>query len=249
MGSRVFLTNLASDVSGYKLALVDMRNPNLPSSVASATTNATSSGSNIQMTATAGGSAIKWITRKLGVAVSLGAVTGEAVQFNFSGKESAASVNAGFQVRLAKYTGGSEGSSILTDNDATELAATTGPNMWTSSASYTSTAFAVGDRLVISPYINNVGTMAAGSVIMDYDGAAGADGDTYLEVYPVLQVSQAQIGSASAPGVTSKSVTYFKSIANSLQIADPGGTSGGWLSDDTTVLAAINEANNQANLE
>ncbi len=249
MGSRIFLTNLASDVSGYKLALVDMRNPNLPATVASTTTNATSSGSNIQQTATAGGSAVQWITRKLAVAVSLGAVTGEKVQYNMSGKESGAAVNAGLQVRLAKYTGGVEGSSLLTDSDATELGTAQGPNMWTSSGSYTSTSFAVGDRLVINPYITNVGTMAAGSVIMDYDGAAGGDGDTYIEVYPVLQVSQAQIGSGTTPGVTSKSVSYFMEGVLYLNGADPGSTSGGWLSDDTTVRAAINEAQAQANLE
>jgi hypothetical protein len=251
MGSRVFLTNLNSDVSGYKLALVDMRNPNLQTTVPTATTNATSSGSNIQMTATAGGTALKWITRKMSTAVTLGAVVGESAFVNVSANESAASVNAGLQLRLLSYSGTTE-TAALTDNYGTELATTTLPNMWatTIGSNWTANpALAVGDRLVIKMYVNNVGTMAAGSVIMSYDGAAGGAGDTYVEFLEILQVSQAQIGSATTPGVTAKGVSYFVGELAYLNGADPGSTSGGWASDDMTVLALKNECQAQANLE
>lgn len=252
MGSRIFLTNLTSDVSGYKLALVDMRNPNVPSTPLTLLTNSAGSGSNIAQTATYGGTAVKWITRKLSKAVTLGGQTNEANFYHLWGRELAASANSTFTIKLCQYTT-SQQTPFVVDTWGTELSAsstTNVPNQWVGqpASAWTSTAFAVGDRLVVLPYIDAIGTMGAGSVVMSYDGAAFSDGDSYVEVNEILEVSQAQIGSASTPGIPNKSVSYFFNVANELGIADVGSTSGSWLSDDTTVRAAINEANNQKGL-
>ena len=76
---RLYLTNLASDVSGFKLALVDERNPSATATVATAVTTlavgshaSTAQGTTNSMTLTAGGStAAKWITKPFKTAFTI----------------------------------------------------------------------------------------------------------------------------------------------------------------------------------
>lgn len=240
MATTIYLTNLASDVSGYKLALVNQRNPSPPSALATTVTNTTGSGTNIQQTLTAGGTVAKWITKPLAVAVTIAS----AAYVNIWGLESAAAANAGFQMRVAQYTT-TIGSDLLTSSITTEAATSAGINQWIT-AGITSTAFAVGDRLAILPYIINIGTMGASqTVTMDYDGAtANADGDTYILLQEDLRVNEAQVLSGSSPTVRGKSVSYFMELNKRLQEA----VDGGLIAANCGVQQVIDECSFQASL-
>jgi hypothetical protein len=276
MGSKVYLTNVTSDQSGYLLAMVDMRNPNLPAAVATAVTNTATGGGTtaLQMSGTAGGTSVHWITRKLSKAVTLGANTFENVFVNWSASINQSFGNAGLQLRLAKFTGGAQGSAFLQDNNNLGVTGaksasgqtalgSTGPNAWTTTTAlsgnttFTQTAFAVGDRLVIEAWIVpalGVNMAAGAATTLNYDGLPGSTGDSYIEVFPQLQVSQAQVGSGSNPGIKNASVGTFNELVVDLQTVNPGSAStnggtgvtnsggGGLYNDDTTILAAINEA-------
>lgn len=182
--ARIFLTNFAADIPGYKLALVDSRNPNSSALVTSVTAT-TASGTKIQMTDTSGGNALKWITTPLRKAVTLSAVP---MFINAWAQEDAAATNSSFEFDLLQYTAGAEGSTVVTAANSTELGTAIALSKLVS-GNLTSTAFAKGDRLVIKGYAVNVGTMAVGTVTFDYDGPTmGADGDSYLylnEDFPV----------------------------------------------------------------
>lgn len=238
MSTTIYFTNLDSDVSGYKLALVNERNPAPPSAVVSAITATTSSGSNIQMTLTSGGTTAKWITKPLSVAVTIASVP----YMNLWGLEDAGTTNSGFQMRVAKYSAGAQGSDLLTSSFGTELGTTAAINQWVASGGISSTAFAVGDRLVILPYINNVGTMAVGTATMTYDGAASnATGDSYIVIQEDLRVSKAQVGSGTTPTVRAVGVSYFYNIQDVVQQA----VNVGLISSNTAAQQIIDEATNQ----
>lgn len=237
MSTSMYLTNLDSDVSGYKLLLVNERNPSPPSAVATAVTATTSSGSNIPATLTSGGIAAKWITKPLAVAVTIAS----APYVNWWGKEDAAATNSGLQIRVAKYTAGAQGSDLLTASFGTELGTSAANNQWVTAA-ISSTAFAVGDRLVLIPYINNVGTMAVGTATIDYDGAtSNADGDTYFVIQEDLRLNEAQIGSGNSPTVRGVGVSYFYNIQDVVQQA----VTVGLISANTPAQQIIDEATNQ----
>src|ERR1043165_4345927 len=75
---KIYLTNIASDVSGYKLALIDERNPGATSTVATALTSVaagshslTGQGTTNSMLLTKGGSAAKWITKPFKNAITI----------------------------------------------------------------------------------------------------------------------------------------------------------------------------------
>ena len=61
--SKLFYSGNVSDVSGYRTMFVDTRNPNPPAAIATFVTDTTSGGDNIEMTATAGGTATNFITK------------------------------------------------------------------------------------------------------------------------------------------------------------------------------------------
>lgn len=141
-------------------------------------TNTTASGTLIQWTKTGGGTALKWISPPVGVAFTLSG----NITVNAWAKEAAAGNNAGIRMDVAKYSGGSEGAAFGTASfgSPTELTTTILAKNWTITPS--STAFAIGDRIVFTGYVINVGTMGSGTpgVTIDYSGPTNAaDGDTY----------------------------------------------------------------------
>lgn len=272
MGSRVYLSNLNADIPGYKLALVDTRNPRPPAITPTAVTTTTGGGSNIQMTAIAGGTPLAWITRPLGGPFTPGATTGETLFANISGLESDKTVNAGVQLRLSRYTAGAEQDAFVTSNDLTPLATTLGPNMWASEpgSKWTATpTFAPGDRLVIKAYLNNAGgSMGDGTTTMAYDGttAAGA-GDSWVEFLSTLNVLGPQLnlgpqsrqvnaagvpiapyaGNPPVPFIGQKSVSFFQDFVWQSTGANvlPPALGGVW-PFDMTVGAMLAEAGLQA---
>lgn len=192
---RIWLSNDTSDVSGYKIAYVDMRPPG-STALSTSVTNTTGSGDNIAATDTAGGTALKWITKPLLAAATL--VT--KVQCNIWAKESNASANAGVGIQLVNYTAAAEDQTFLDSNDTVECGTSAAAMRWTTVAA-TSQAFAAGDRLVVKLQAVAVGTMGASqTVTIDYGGpTAGADGDTYLDIIESFRVNESQFGSGATP--------------------------------------------------
>lgn len=215
--ARIFLTDLASDVSGYKLAMVDARDPSSAALVTSATSAvATSGAKKIQLTATAGGTALKWITKPLTSAITLSAV---AAFVNTWAKESATTTNAKLQWNIRLYHGAESSTIYGTVTDAAELSASIA-SYRIASAALTSKAFAVGDRLVITGYVINVGLMAAGTITLDYAGpTAGADGDTFFEVAEAFPVKR-QRGEVSPLLGFSKS--FYQELIDQLEMLKSG---------------------------
>lgn len=197
--AKIYLTNLPSDVSGYKLALVDTRNPN--PSLATAVTNTVASGTSIQMTATAGGTALKWITKPIAAAVTIPAVSalisGWALESN-----AAANASIGFGVYKYDVSASSPlaASPFISYANATELTTSIASRRAGASAG-TSTDFDAGDRIVIQANVVNVGTMGGSrTVTMDFDGPTdAADGDTWVDVPATFRVSERQLMTGSVP--------------------------------------------------
>ncbi len=189
---RIYLSNDVSDVSGYKQAYVDMRSPNTTALTLSTTTT-TGSGTSIQCTDTAAGTALKWITPPLGAAQTL--VT--KVFCNIWAKETSAAANCTVSIQLFPYAAASEGSVFLTDTAYTTELTTSFACQRYITAAATSQVFAATDRLVIKLFIINVGTMGAvtGGALVDYDGPTeNADGDTYIDIQEDFRVNKKQFG-------------------------------------------------------
>lgn len=174
--TKIRLHNTASTIAGYKcmdLALGPIGGANV-----NTVTTTTNSGTDIQLTNTAGGTALAWITEPLAAGFTLSGT----VTLNLYGGESGSGINAKFRARLYKYSGGSEGAEIFLADMAAELNTTlTTARNWTGTP--TSTAFSTGDRLVVKFFATNVGTMAAGTVTGHYEGATdAADGSSWCQV-------------------------------------------------------------------
>ena len=149
-------------------------------SFVTAVTNTATAGSNIQMTQTAGGFAIAFISPPVAVAFTLAGT----VTFNLWAKVNLLAANTTVAVSLIKYSSGAEGAAFLTSSFGTAVTTTIGAKNWTGSP--TSTAFAVGDRLVIKCLITNATSlvMVTGDTLtMDYAGkTAAADGESFISL-------------------------------------------------------------------
>lgn len=188
MSTRVFLSNVASDVSGYLVAFIGTRGPTAALSTtvgmtATSTATVITATTTIAMTLTAGGTAAKWITYPIRAAVT---ISNPPVS-NVWAKEDLAADNAAIGFSLAQYTTSLQTQFVIT-SPGVELTTTQARNAWVSNTAggkevITSTAFAAGDRLAITPGLVSVGTMATGGIVyMDYAGGTpGADGDTYID--------------------------------------------------------------------
>lgn len=204
MATIIYLSNDTADVSGYLKAYMGYRSPNASTTLSTAVTEATASGTTIQMTLTSGGTAAKWITVPFKADVTIAG----AIVANFWGKESAATTNAQFGVQLAEYTT-SEQASFMQVSMGTELLTSTSQNQWNkltaaveTNGNYTSTTIDAGNRLVILPWMYNIGTMAAGRSTFDYNGStAGADGDSYIILTETTRANQSQQGSGTTPAI------------------------------------------------
>lgn len=177
------LHNTAAAISGYKA--MDISLGPFGNAAIVSTTTATAGGTDIQLTDTAGGNALSWISEPF----SAGFTLSGTVTCNLYGGESATSVNAAYRCRIFKYSGGSEGSAIGTCQMATELStSTTTARNWTCTP--TSTAFSAGDRLVVKFFLENcatsgcpTGTMGAGTVTSRYEGPTDAtSGSSWVQI-------------------------------------------------------------------
>jgi hypothetical protein len=215
MSTQIWLSNDTSDVSGYKVAYVGFRSPNASSTVSTAITGTQATTDQVAMTATSGGSAVKWITAPFESDVTVAG----GIFANIWGLESSASSNASFGVGLYEYTT-SEQSIFCSFSSGTETSTTaiqtvasriTAAGGTVAGGAYTSTTIDAGNRLVIKPFVAAVGTMSGAglTVTMNYNGAtAGADGDTYIELTETIYPDQVQF----PPSGVSPSMTGGPSI-------------------------------------
>lgn len=181
-GTQVFLTDGAAAGVGGKEAWTSRG-----SGVVSAVTN-TAAGptSGIQITASAGGAAIEWYTRTLAAMTLSGLVL-----VNATALESSASANAMLVCEIAVTNGDGSSPVVWATNGVfavnaelgtSEAAYTSwleGPDMAVSSGQRLRVRFRVDDAYDVSAVALN--TLAAGfTATLNYAGAAGASGDTYL---------------------------------------------------------------------
>jgi len=173
MATKLFLRNTTNNgISGY----YDMI-PTAGSSSDTGVVNTTASGTEIQWTKTAGGTAMAWITGPVQSAFTL-----TTTDLSIWAHENNMSANCGGRYRLFKYSEGSE--TELTGgpfDDGVEFGTVATEMTWIGNP--TDTAFAVGDRLVLKLYITNVGTMATGfTCTVTFNAADGATGDSFLNL-------------------------------------------------------------------
>jgi hypothetical protein len=239
---RIYLSNDVSDVTGYKQAYVDMKSP-ITTALSNSATTTTASGTSIQATATAGGTALKWITAPLGAATTLATIG----FVNIWAKETNASGNCTVSIQLFPYSAAVEGSVCLTDTAYTVELTTSYVAQRYATAAVTSQAFAVGDRLVIKIFIINVGTMGAltGGALVDYDAPTeGVDGDTYIDIQEPFRVNKQQFGAGTAPHDPAVSTGYCTNMINVLN----EGIAHGYYPMNAQIRAAIDSVTYERNL-
>ncbi len=217
--AKIYLTNLASDVTGYKLALVDQRSPT-SSALATSVTTTTAGGDDILATITEGGTELKWITKPFLADVAFAA---EPWFYNIWAKESNAAANATAGFTVHEYTT-SEQAAFL-DKDHGSEATTTIARMSGVSGNATATTVDAGNRLVVKLEAVAVGTMGASQTLtIDYDGpTAGADGDTYVQCNEAIRLSERQLLSGTYPAVPGLGVGFYQNgidFLNAIVAAD-----------------------------
>lgn len=203
-GTNIYLSNDTADVSGFLKAYMGYPSPNASTTLSTAVTEATVSGTSIQMTLTSGGTAAKWIT----VPFKADVVIQGAVITNFWGKESAATTNVQMGLQMAEYTTSAQ-SAFFASSAGTEALTTTSQTEWAKNPAavetgglYTATTIDAGNRLILLPYIYNIGTMAAGRMTFDYNGStAGADGDSFVTLTEVIRANQSQAAAGTTPAI------------------------------------------------
>lgn len=231
--SMLFYSGNVSDVSGYRTMFVDTRNPNPPSSVQTFVTNTTGSGDDIEMTATAGGTATNFITKPFLSDVAL-----DSVLFaNLYGLESNASANAGFGIRLAEYTT-SEQAAFHDVDDGTEVGTTATLRRF-ATAAISSTTIDSGNRLVVDMRVIPVGTMGGSQTFtFDFDTDGNdEDGDSKLQVSELIEVDETQYGNGTMVNAKGLSTGFFSDLLRLIN----GAIAAEIISEDSTVRAAVDE--------
>lgn len=202
MPADFFLRSDASGLGGAGQRLLSQRRGRASATVITTTV---ASGTNIQVTATAGGQALTWFSEPVTEAITISGT----VTVNIRGLESANAVNAGRGILIERTNNaGTVQSSIVAVTGVpatiTEFTTTDAAN---GAATYTptSTAMAVGERIKITLSIRNVGTMGAGTATISHNGpAAAAAGDTWvrfnenIRTDEVLDVPPFEIGGRNA---------------------------------------------------
>jgi len=113
------------------------------------------------------------------------------VSVNLWGSESATTTNARFRLDLHVYRAGAQLASFFSARMAAELTTTNAVRTFTGTP--TSTNLQVGDRIVVRVYAeeNTSGTaMGTGTVTHRYNGAAAADGDSFISLTETLRLTK-----------------------------------------------------------
>lgn len=174
MATTFFLRDLASTLAGAgQKAALQRRG----AAALTTTTNTTASGTNITITASAGGQALSWFSEPLTQAVTVsGSITP-----NIRCRESIAGVNGGVALAIERADSAGVVQSTVSARAVIGAEAGTTESARTAARTPTSTAFAIGERIKLTLSVINVGTMGAGTFNTYHDGpAAAATGDSYV---------------------------------------------------------------------
>jgi len=177
MPADFFLRSSASGLGGAGQRRLSQRRGRASATVVTTTV---ASGTNITVTATAGGQALAWFSEPITEAVTISGT----VTVNLRGLESATQVNAGGGVLIERTdTAGTVLSTIVPDSTVPATLTEWGTTDSVRSGTYTptSTVMAVGERIKVTLKVRNFGTMGAGTVTNSHEGAiVNAAGDTWV---------------------------------------------------------------------
>jgi len=140
-------------------------------------------------TASGSGHYLRWITPPISTAVT---ISGN-INYSAGCAESAAQLNGGLRFVVSRWsvaTGGID-ATIHTSADTTECGTSLGLKT-IAAAAPTSTAMAVGDRLVLEVQVRAVGTFggnASRTFTLGYDGAAASTSDTFANFVDTIAFS------------------------------------------------------------
>lgn len=174
MATTLFLRDLASTLGGAgQKAMLARRGR----TAVTTTTNTVASGTNITITATAGGQVLSWFSEPVTDAVTISGT----ITLNIRCRESANTVNAGVALLIERANNAGTVQSTVSARAVIGAEAGTTEAVRTGTRTPTSTAFSAGDRIKVTLSVINVGTMAAGTFNTYHDGpAAAASGDSYV---------------------------------------------------------------------
>jgi len=170
VATKLFLRSTQTIITGY----YDL----LSTAGAAADTCVTNTtGAQVQLTKTAGGSAVAWITRAVGVGFTL-----TLADISLWQQESNALANAYGRFRLFKYASATGVETELGggpfDDDVEMSKPTIREDTW--AANPTDTAFARGDRVVLKCYLG--ANVTGYNCTMSFNAADGATGDSFLNI-------------------------------------------------------------------
>lgn len=176
MATVFFLRNEASGLGGAGVLRLSQRRGR---AAVTTTTTTTAGGTNIQITATAGGQALTWISEP--VTSSFSVVATNNFESSLRLRESATSVNAGLAVQIERTDGAGVVQATLRARTVGGTEAGTTESARTIQTSGAATTFAVGDRIKLTLSVGNLGTMGAGTFNTYHAGpAAAASGDSFI---------------------------------------------------------------------
>jgi len=174
MATKLYLRNTQDNITGYyDLSTV------VGAGIDTCVTNTVVSGTEIQLTKTAGGSTVAWISKAVGVAFTL-----TTTDISLWQSESHVAANCGGRYRLFNYASATGIETELLGgpfDEGAEMDNKYREDTWTGNP--TDTGFARGDRLVLKVYITNIGTMGAGrTCTLGFNAADAATGDSFLNI-------------------------------------------------------------------
>lgn len=177
MSSNLYLSDEPAAIAGYRRAILNGRS-DACSLVRSVTATTAGPTSGVTVTRSSGGTALAWITDPLGGL----ALSASAWSFRAWAYESNAAANAALRLQVLRFTT-IESTSVIDDNQGTELGVSMAASAITSSGNATAMTLSPGDRLVIKLLIDDAASsMATGyTVTTAYNGERPrAEGDTVV---------------------------------------------------------------------
>lgn len=165
MAANFFLRSSGSPLSGAGNLLLSQTSGSVGQNYGTTTT---AGGTKIQLTSTAGGTAIQWFSQPFTEAVT---ISGN-VYVQLRGIESAATVNAGFSVLVERCDNAGAVLSTIIPDTAVGGELPTAFGIVSANITPTSTAMSGGERVKVTVFAVNVGTMGAGTVNISVNQAA-----------------------------------------------------------------------------
>lgn len=177
MATKLFLRNTAASGIGVFQDMLTTAGSASDTGVV----NTTASGTEIQWTQTAGGTALEWISGRVPAG---GFTLAGTMTFSIWAHESNMNANCGARARVFKRTAAGSESEIGGGpfDDGVEFGTAAAEMVWTGTP--TSTAFAEDDRLIVRYYITNIGTMGGSfTCTLTYNTADATTGDGFFQIF------------------------------------------------------------------